>query len=449
VLLLLVGPLLAAVLVGGVAAATASLRRERGDRRISPVRTTTAASSPTSVATTTSTTASTAPAPLPEVSGIERVWSMTPSGCVLVAAGGRVLYERSGDSPLAPASVTKVLTAAAALEILGPEDRHQTVLRGRPPVDGVIEGDVLLVGGGDPVLGTNAWATARDVPIHTSLDALADELVATGVTEINGAIVGDESRYDRERTVASWPRRLVADGESGPLSALMVNDGFRVWGHPGVPFSDPPAGAASTFVDLLRTRGIAVQGGRSADSGTGAMGSLPELARVESAPIGDLVAVMLRESDNEIAELLLKEIGLRRSGTGTTSAGAGAVHELLARRGLPMDGVVVADGSGLSNDARLTCRAVVATLQAEPRVVERLAVAGSSGTLSNRFSEAGVSGRLRGKTGSLNGIAAFAGTFDSPSQPVTFSYIINGLPFGTSGRSLQDAMVVALAEIAD
>ena len=286
------------------------------------------------------------------------------------------------------------------------------------------------------------------MPVHTSLDTLADQLVAGGVRAIDGSIVGDESRYDRDRTVASWPRRVVADGESGPLSALMVNDGFRVWGHPGVPFSDPPLEAATVFADLLRTRGIAVQGGRGADAETaGRLQPSVELASIKSARIGDLVAVMLRESDNETAELLLKEMGFRRSGAATSGAGATAVHEVLAKRGLPMDGVVIADGSGLSDDARVTCKALVATLNATPEVVQRLAVAGASGTLMNRFVEAGVTGRLRAKTGSLNGIAALAGTLDTRDGPVTFSYVINGLPLGATGRSLQNAMVGALADI--
>ena len=373
---------------------------------------------------------------------------MTPNGCLLVTASGRILYERSPATPLSPASVTKVLTAAAALEILGPDARYATVLRGRPPDEGVIEGDLVLLGAGDPVLGTNAWAAAREVPIHTSLDALADQLVKVGVTAINGSIVGDESRYDRNRTVATWPRRLVADGESGPLSALMVNDGFRVWGHPGVAFSDPPLEAATVFAELLRARGIAVQGGRGANAEAATkVEPTAELARVESPPIGDLVAVMLRESDNETAELLLKEIGFRRSGAGTTGAGAAAVHTVLAQRGLPMDGVVIADGSGLSDEARVTCKVLIATLIASPQVVERLAVAGASGTLMSRFAGAGVTGRLRGKTGSLDGIAALAGTLDARDGPVTFSYVINGLPLGARGRTLQDAMVGALADI--
>lgn len=382
------------------------------------------------------------------MSALDGVWSMTPDGCLVVAAGSRVLYEQRPSTPVLPASVTKVLTAAGALEILGPDSRYSTLVRGEAPIDGVIEGDVVLVGGGDPVLGSNAWAVARKVPVHTPLDALADQLVAAGVTAINGSIVGDESRYDSERTVASWPRRLVADGESGPLSALLVNDGFRVWGHPGVPFANPPEEAAQVFAALLGERGIALHGGRYTDRvASGAAKGAEELARVESAPVGQLVAVMLRESDNETAELLLKEIGLRRAGAGTTAAGAAAVHEVLARRGLPMQGVVIADGSGLSNDARVTCEVLIAALTSEPRVVERLAVAGSTGTLKNRFAEAGVAGRLRGKTGSLNGIAAFAGTLEAPGGPITFSYVINGLPLGVAGRSLQDEMIATLTHV--
>ena len=372
------------------------------------------------------------------------MWARVPSGCVSVTDGDQVLFEVNGDQPASPASVTKILTAIVALDALGPGHRFTTEVRATPPVDGVVTGDLTLVGGGDPVLGTEAWAAATDRAIHTSLDALADRVVASGVRVVEGRVVGDDSRYDRVRTVPSWPRRLVADGESGPLSALSVNDGFRVWGHPGVPFGDPPAGAAAVFLDLLRSRGVDVRGEAVAGS---LAGNTTTIAAVDGAPLDDLVAAMLRDSDNETAELLFKELGRVSGRGGSTVGGEVFVHTRLTSLGLPVGASRVADGSGLSDDNRVSCRLLTAALSLQGnRIAEGLAVAGQSGTLRTRFRGTEVAGRLRGKTGSLDGVSGLAGFVDTDDgRRLTFALIVNGLPITTNtGRSIQDEFALAL-----
>ena len=388
------------------------------------------------------------PSPVLSVA-LDAVWDDTPGGCLTVVGRAGTLYEVNGDTQVSPASVTKLFTAAAALEALGEGTRLRTsVVATAAPVDGVVTGDLWLVGGGDPVLGTDAWAAqlSGQPPLYTSLDALADRVLAAGVRRIEGRVVGDESRYDADRYVDTWPTRLIADGEAGPLSALSANDGFRVWGHPGVPFTDPPTEAAALFTELLAARGIAVVG---APARGVAPGEAVDIAEIESAPVGDLIHAMLRDSDNGTAELLVKELGLRRSGNGSTGAGVEAVYELLGDE-VPLAGVVIADGSGLSDAARLTCRAVTALLAVRSADLEDLLpVAGRQGTLAGRFVDSPVEGRLRAKTGSLDGIAALAGYADATSgATVGFAYIVNGLADGETGRSLQDAVAGALVSTA-
>lgn len=357
--------------------------------------------------------------------------------------GERIVYEVNPDLPARPASVVKVLTAIVAIDALGPEHRMTTTVRAAPPIDGVVSGDLWLVGGGDAVLGTEAWAATTGRTIHTSLDALADRVVAAGVRVVEGGVVGDESRYDRVRSVSSWPRRLVGDGESGPLSALSVNDGFQVWGHPGVPFDDPAAGAAALFAELLQARGVEVRGG-------GHSGPAPDaapIASIESPPLRDIVDVMLRDSDNETAELLFKELGRLGGYGGSTAGGEAFIRRQLTSLGLAMDGSRVADGSGLSNDNRLTCRLLTATLSRRGAAIAKgLAVAGQSGTLRTRFRGTELEGRLRAKTGSLDGVSALAGFVDlADGRRLTFALLVNGLPITNSGRSLQDEFASALA----
>lgn len=379
---------------------------------------------------------------------LDPAWRQTPRGCLTVARAGNVIYERGGDQLVEPASTVKVASAAAELVGLGVDTRLRTTAAGSIEGDRVT-GDLWLLGGGDPVLGTNAWAAAMldaDDP-RTSLDALADAVVAAGVRGVDGGVIGDDSRFDAVRHVATWPARLVEDGESGPLSALSVNDGFRVWGHPGAPFDDPPAEAAGIFTQLLEERGVDVAG--PARSGRAPAGAA-SIASVDNPPVGELVAAMLQDSDNGTAELLLKELGRRRKDAGSTDAGLAALREVLAQRGVQLEGTVLGDASGLSEAGLVRCRDLVAVLTAfEPELRDRLAVAGESGTLRRRLLGSAAAGRVRAKTGSLNGVSGLAGYADAPDgQIYAFAVIVNGLPPGATARTTLDAIAVALASTA-
>ena len=377
---------------------------------------------------------------------LDSVWRQTPGGCLSVAGGGRMLYEANAAHAVAPASAIKVLTASAALDTLGEDTALTTTVRsGTPDSAGRVAGDLWIVGGGDPLLGATAWARATErSDAFTSLEALADRAVSAGLKSIEGRVVGDESRYDSVRYVDSWPDRLIEDGEAGPLSALTVNGGFREWGHPGVPFENPPLAAAELFAELLAQRGVRIGG--SAATGL-APPEASELASVVSGSVRDLVQRMLRESENGIAELLVKEIGLRSTGVGSTTAGVRGVVGSLARRGHPVSGSTVADGSGLSDADRVSCRLLTSVIATgSDDLIAGLPLAGRDGTLERRFIGTPASGRLRAKTGSLDGVAALTGTVQTEAGTVlSFAYIVNRLPHHDSGRRLQDALAVALA----
>ncbi|MDP9020296.1 MAG: D-alanyl-D-alanine carboxypeptidase, partial [Actinomycetota bacterium] len=231
--------------------------------------------------------------------------------CLLVTQAEQLLYEHQADLALAPASGLKLLTAAAVLAHLDPGERLRTTVQAAaPPAGGVVEGDLWLVGGGDPVLGTAAWAAhfTRQPALFTSMELLAQRVADAGVSEVRGRVVGDESRYDSVRAVPSWPARYLEAKEVGPLSALSVNDGFAVWDGRKETFADPPAGAAGVLTDLLRQRGVIVAGQPASGS---APADAASLAGVDSPTMAELVGQLLRESDNGTAELLLKELGLR------------------------------------------------------------------------------------------------------------------------------------------
>jgi len=326
-----------------------------------------------------------------------------PTSCSAISLDGDLIGSVNADIQVIPASTQKLLVASAGLDVLGPDYRYTTTVAGPAPVDGVVSGDVYLVGGGDPVL-SGEWYADSNLDLHpafniTSLDQLARNLAAAGVTRIDGVVRGDGSRYDDEFYVDSWGAG-VAGIEAGPYDGLLVNDS-RVLGD-DQRGGDPNEAGAREFVRILAEQGIAVSGG----SGTGtAPDGANVLATIDSEPLPAIIAEMLTNSDNNTAEMMVKEIGLVTSGSGTRQAGLDAMASTIASWGVDTTGLVLGDGSGLSLDNRITCTTMLGVLQHvgyDSPVGAGLPIAGETGTLSEIFVDTPVAGRLRGKTGTLN-----------------------------------------------
>jgi serine-type D-Ala-D-Ala carboxypeptidase/endopeptidase (penicillin-binding protein 4) len=402
-----------------------------------------------------------------------------PVGCVLVTQGSRVLFSLNPTTPFEPASNLKVLTATAALDRLGPSFRFTTrVMASAAPVNGVVRGNLYLVGGGDPLLRTAAYASSVYPPeaLYTSINQLALQVKQAGVSVITGSVVGVESRYDSARSVATWKASYISDDDVGPLTALEVNDSFEpnpaaAAGAPAppggaaaalvsdtsavltLPSSNPPVSAATVFAALLTTEGIRIGGG--ATSGN-VPPSAPEVTSIQSAPLSQEVDAMLTVSDDTAAELFTKELGYQVDGTGTTAAGTAVIRSDLAADGLPVSQLVNLDGSGLDAGDRATCTLMVDALsRAGPTgtIAAGLPVAGKTGTLASRLTGTSAVGRLRAKTGTLDGVSSLSGfvTPVSPSQPVpalaqplVFSVIVNRIAGGDEQAEV-DRIGVSLA----
>ena len=356
--------------------------------------------------------------------------------CVAVYEGERPVLLRHPDDALTPASTQKILVAAAALADLGPDFRYETrVVAGAPPRDGVVD-RLWLVGSGDPTLATPEyvqWLTTRPrFGLHqsTPLTALVDGLRAAGVTTISGGVVGDDSRYDRARIVPSWKASYLIDNEVGPLGALLVNEGFAAFEPPEKRADDPAVHAAGELARLAGAAGITVAGPPPSSGVAPAADKAVTVATVRSAPLSEIVAGMLRESDNTAAELVARELGVARRHDGSTPAGTQAVVDALADAKLPTGGLQLGDGSGLEVTNRATC-----TL---------LAVAGQSGTLVKRLADTPLAGKVRAKTGSLTGVSGLAGYVDG-RRSLSFAFLANGPMSDAAGRVLQDRLVALLA----
>ncbi len=361
-----------------------------------------------------------------------------PDSCLIVEVDGRLIGEQNPLLPVVPASNEKIITTWAALATLGPEHVFTTEVRSTGAVaDGVLAGDLFLVGGGDPFLATDRWWAQYDTMdgrAHTRLEELADQVAAAGFTSVSGGLYGDESLFDSVRW-GPWAQRLIDTRQSGPLSALSVNQNFTSWPEvyagsfrPRVPAADPVNGSIAVFAQLLAERGVTV-------APIGPAVAPPEaaaFATISSPPLSDVVTHVNSYSDNFGAELLLKHIGLARAAVGSTETGAAAVMATLTERGLTTIGSIITDGSGLSEDTRVTCRLLDDVLDdAGPDSVfaRSLSIAGVRGSLIDRHNGTAATGSVYAKTGTLNNVTALSGYVLSSTEPgttLTFSYVANG-----------------------
>jgi D-alanyl-D-alanine carboxypeptidase/D-alanyl-D-alanine-endopeptidase (penicillin-binding protein 4) len=376
--------------------------------------------------------------------------SVDDNRCFALAIDGQQVAAKNDTIALSPASNLKIITAAVALDVLGPGFTYSTKVVGALGTDGVVQGDLYLVGGGDPVLASQWWNGLGLYPPfnETSFESLADAIQQDGVTNITGGVVGDGSRYDDEFFAPTW---AAADHvtQAGPIDALLANDS---WQTPKVAAKDPALGAATVLHDMLIDRGIKV-----GDPSTGATAGGATIAEVQSQPLPAILAEMLTTSDNNTAEMMLKEIGYKVKHQGTRAAGLQVVMDRLTAWGVPTAGLVLVDGSGLSDANRVTCAALLAVLEhgsATDAVGQGMPVAGApGGTLADVFTDGPLTGKLHGKTGSLNpncnpgqlGAKSLGGYVpQAGGGAIEFVLLQNGECIAKNYRALWDQLAQAL-----
>jgi D-alanyl-D-alanine carboxypeptidase/D-alanyl-D-alanine-endopeptidase (penicillin-binding protein 4) len=291
--------------------------------------------------------------------------------------------------------------------------------------------------------------------LYTHLEDLAQAVKAAGVTHVTGAVVGDESRFDTQRSVPTWKPSYASGGDVGPLSALQVNDGFQAVKPRTIAAPRPAQQAAAVFTGLLKARGVVVDG--AATDGQ-APSTAVAVTSLKSAPLSDVLSEVLRQSDNNGAELITKELGRQFGGGPTTVAGVAVVRATLAADGLPVDQLTTVDGSGLDRSDRVTCQLLVDTLLRsgpDGPLGRGLPIAGQTGTLQDRMGHTAAAGRLRAKTGTLDAVSGLAGfvlAANSPTAgggqqpPLTFSCLFNGNLTRASAEAVENHIGALLAD---
>ena len=345
-----------------------------------------------------------------------------------------------------PASVEKLYTATTALDLMGAGTRLDTTVLGvgHMAPGGVWEGSLYLRGGGDPTFGSTAFIHSHYGGVGASVSALVTQLVRNdGIHRITGSIEGDESYFDSLRGEPSsdyqWDPFL-----EGTLSALAFNRGET--GHERGPHA-PAAFAARALWGALKADGVSIHGASgAATTPTGAV----QLAQAQSPTVAQLLALMLPPSDNFFAETLVKDLGARYGGAGTTAAGAAVVMKTIASL-LGIHPHVV-DGSGLS-EADKTSPYQVADLLVElaPTPIGAvlrgsLAVAGHTGTLELRMRGTRAAGNCQGKTGTLTGVSNLVGYCQAADgHTLAFAIFTDDIPTETA-HTFQDNMAITVAD---
>ena len=334
-------------------------------------------------------------------------------------AADSVIYSYGGQQTLRPASTMKLLTSVTALDLLGSRYDYRTSLyyQGRM-ADGVLEGDVWLVGGMDPLFD------------DTDLRIMAETLHRVGIDSISGRIMKDVTFKEDMLLGEGW----CWDDDNPQLTPLLISrkDEF-----------------AERFKEELEKCSIIVNAPISA-------GRLPKDALLvcsRSHPLSEVLVPMMKESDNLYAESMFFQIA---AATGQRPAKAvharQAVKSLLSKAGVRGIPYRIADGSGLSLYNYVTPELMVRLLRyaylkrdVMAALYPALPVAGADGTLKKRMKGSAAEGNVHAKTGTLTGISSLAGYCRAANQHLLAFCIINqGIMKNAEGRDFQDKVCEAL-----
>ncbi|WP_394855470.1 D-alanyl-D-alanine carboxypeptidase/D-alanyl-D-alanine-endopeptidase [Rhodococcus cercidiphylli] len=388
-------------------------------------------------------------APMPNAAGLAAALAQvvddpalgTFTGTVADAKTGQVLWSQNPDTPMTPASTTKVLTAAAAM--LGLPADHRVTTR---VVQGSGEGDIVLIAGGDPTLTALPVGTDGFYPGAARIDDLVEQIRRSGT--VVRSIGVDTSIYSGDTMAQGWFPADIAAGSITPIEPIMLDGGRS---NPLVdesPRSTTPAlDAGRALAAGLGVDPAAVTTGRAADGAD-------QIASVESAPLRNRLQQMIYRSDNVLAEAIGRELSLEMNTAASFSGATAAIGQTLYSAGFDMTGLTLEDASGLSVDGRIPARLLDQVLTSaagteQPALrpmLDYLPVAGATGTLTDRYASGNRTGAgwVRAKTGTLSAASALAGyVVDVDGRILTFALMSNDRPPDVSRPAL-DAVASTL-----
>ena len=364
----------------------------------------------------------------------------TLTGMVSDPLTGQTLWKQDAEDPRTPASNAKILTAAAVLEQLDHDTRlTTTVVQGD-------DGQVILVGAGDPTLTAQPEDADTFYTDPGRITELADQLKQSGVQITSVAIA--PSAIEGPAMDRTWDDEDIAGGDIAPITSLMVDGARNKPLEEYSPRSDSsPMEAGRALADALGLHGPITEATPGA--------SAKVLASVQSAPLATRVGDMMRLSDNVLAETLAIELSVATGGPATISGGAAAVVKVLGAKGFDTSGVVLRDASGLSTADKVPARLLDALVSAaagnsHPKLrpmLDTFPVAGGTGTLAERFPDSNPGrGWVRAKTGTLTGVSSLTGIVQTVDGRVLAFAFMSGGTSPADARPALDDLTGALRE---
>ena len=372
---------------------------------------------------------------------------------------GDTLYSKNAGKLFMPASNMKIITSAAALTLLGPDYAYKTTFLADGPVhDSLLDGNLLVIGRGDPTISDNMRGFAT-----TAMDALADSIRAHGIRQITGSLARVDDAFPDSIHGYGWEWDDLGEYYGAGVDELIFNEGMapttprpppdtvRDSLYSG-PAKDPATAYLNAFNDALLRKQITVEAGVM-ESILPTPFKMDTLFTFVSLPMRNIIPALMKPSQNQIAEILLKTIGLERGGMGTADSARKIVGQQLLAWGVQPDGFVIRDGSGLSRHDLVSPETLVRVLDriqqdtAFAVYYNAMPIAGVDGTLKDRMKGTPAEGNVHAKTGSISAARSLSGyVTTSDGERLIFSILANNWTTPSSAvTGIADQIAAALA----
>ncbi len=372
---------------------------------------------------------------------------------------GDTMYAHNSALLMVPASNMKIITSSIALSQLGPNFRFTTTFAAHGRIaGGVLDGDLVVTGRGDPTLSDRMRGSAR-----AAMDSLADSLVVRGIRSITGHIYSGADNFPGPHVGEGWDWDDLTTSDGAGVDELLFNEGMSrvvvVYGSANdstvksAPANDPTQDYLRELERALQSRGVrtALGVGESVVPNDGT--SLDTIFVSHSRPLREILPFFLKPSQNQMGEVFMRTIGLERTGVGTPDSGIAVAKRQLTAWGIPRDGYELHDGSGMARADLISPETIVRILQ---RMTERpdfdvfynaLPIAAVDGTIGRRMANTPAANNVRAKTGSLHWVRSLSGyVTDADGRRLIFSILANKWTTPASSvTTTADSIAAALA----
>lgn len=332
---------------------------------------------------------------------------------VVDLASGDTLVSHNADKPLVPASIMKCVTTASLIDKVGTDFRYLTPVYATGRIrDGVLEGNIVVTGSGDPTINSRHEPHSADF-----IAEITEAVKKAGIDSIRGDIIVDGSLWDGPAVNPQWATGDLSQSYGTGSHAFNFEDNAR--GKASV--ADPAGIFASRLRASLRGKGIPVAGEHLEPKGRRLLGEH------RSATVDEIMRSCMMRSDNQFAEALLRTVATADGKPGSFEAGARECMTLWRRDGAPTEGIRIVDGSGLSRANRMTSRFMSHVLQrmsVDPYYASFFPLAGQEGTLRRFLANTPLDSYIALKTGSMNGIQCYAGYKVDDDYAPTHSVVV-------------------------